>query len=229
MGARVHFITGTDTGAGKTLFTALLLAHLRANGHRALAVKPVCTGPRDDVRLLQSLQPGELTDAEMNPFHFRKPAAPVVAGQGRGVSPAKVARSVCDIKHKCDILLVEGAGGLMVPLGGRATWEDVLGRLQCPVWLVAHNRLGAINHTLLTAKRLESAGNSAAGVILMNRQRRSDQERAVSENKTVLAGFLRKTPLFEVPFLGESVANEAGILRGRKKIKKTLEVCAKML
>jgi dethiobiotin synthetase len=229
MGARVHFITGTDTGAGKTLFTAMLLAHLRANGHRALAIKPVCTGPRDDVRLLQSLQPGELTDAEMNPFHFRKPAAPVVAGQGGGVSPAKVACSVSNIKHKCDILLVEGAGGLMVPLGRKATWEDVLGRLECAVWLVANNRLGAINHTLLTAKRLEFTGNSADGVILMNLQRRSEQVRATSQNKPVLVSFLRKTPLFEVPFLGESVSNEAGILQGRKKIKKTLELCAKML
>jgi len=229
MAARVHFITGTDTGAGKTLFTALLLAHLRATGHRALAIKPVCTGPRDDVRLLQSLQPGELTDAEMNPFHFRKPAAPLVANQGRAVSPAAIVPAVSKISQKCDILLVEGAGGLLVPLGGKATWEDVLGRLQCPVWLVANNRLGAINHTLLSAQRLQSGGETLAGVVLMNAQRRAAQAKAVPENKAVLADFLRKTPLFEVPFLGSGIANGAGILRGRKKMKKTLEVCAKML
>lgn len=229
MAARVHFITGTDTGAGKTLFTALLLAHLRATGQRALAIKPVCTGPRDDVRLLQSLQSGELTDAEMNPFHYRKPSAPLVAAQGKGVSPAAVTREISKLSLKCDILLVEGAGGLLVPLGGRATWEDVLGRLKCPVWLVANNRLGAINHTLLSAQRLQSGGETLAGVVLMNAQRRAAQVKAVSENKAVLATFLRKTPIFEVPFLGEGVADETGILRGRKKIKKTLEVCAKML
>ncbi|MBT5322527.1 MAG: dethiobiotin synthase, partial [Verrucomicrobiales bacterium] len=69
---RTYFITGTDTGAGKTILTALLLDHLRAQGENAIAIKPLCTGPRDDVRLLQSLQPGALSDDEMNPFHYQK-------------------------------------------------------------------------------------------------------------------------------------------------------------
>ena len=76
---KILFITGTDTGAGKTVLTALLLAHLRSQGVNALAMKPVCTGPRSDVRLLQSLQRGELSDDEMNPFWYQTPVAPIVA------------------------------------------------------------------------------------------------------------------------------------------------------
>ncbi len=73
---RTHFITGTGTGAGKTIFTALLLDHLRAQGEIAIAIKPICTGPRDDVQLLQSLQPGALSDDKMNPFYYQKTGDP---------------------------------------------------------------------------------------------------------------------------------------------------------
>ena len=78
---KIIFITGTDTGVGKTLLTALLLHHLRQTGVHALAMKPFCSGGRADVRLLQSLQRGELSDAEMNPFYFAEPIAPFVAAK----------------------------------------------------------------------------------------------------------------------------------------------------
>ena len=81
MRARSVFITGTNTGAGKTILTALLLHHLRGSGVDALAMRPVCTGPRDDVRLLQSLQPDSVRMDLMNPFHYKTPAAPVVAAR----------------------------------------------------------------------------------------------------------------------------------------------------
>ena len=75
MRARSFFITGTNTGAGKTILTALLLHHLRESGVDALALKPVCTGPRDDVRLLQSLQPGGVRNDLMNPFYYKTPVS----------------------------------------------------------------------------------------------------------------------------------------------------------
>ena len=78
---KIIFITGTDTGVGKTLLTALLLHHLRQTGVRALAMKPFCSGGRADVKLLQSLQPGELSDEEMNPFFFKEPIAPLIAAE----------------------------------------------------------------------------------------------------------------------------------------------------
>src|SRR5436190_3837938 len=81
---RVIFITGSDTGAGKTYLTALLLAYLRQKGIHALAMKPFCSGSRDDVELLQALQDREISDELMNPFYFEEPIAPLAAGREHG-------------------------------------------------------------------------------------------------------------------------------------------------
>ena len=106
---RALFITGTDTGVGKTVLTALLLAYARRKGIHALAVKPFTAGGKGDVRLLQSLQPGELTDAEMNPHAYAAPFAPWVAARGRGVTLDGIATSLRALRRRCDLLLVEGA------------------------------------------------------------------------------------------------------------------------
>src|SRR6187402_963088 len=78
---RILFITGTDTGVGKTLLTGLLLHHLRENGVHALAAKPFCSGGTQDVVFLNEIQNGELTLRQLNPFYFRDPVAPLVAGR----------------------------------------------------------------------------------------------------------------------------------------------------
>src|SRR6202453_918846 len=100
---KIIFITGTDTGVGKTLLTALLLHHLRQSGCPALAIKPFCSGGRADVRLLQSFQRGELTDAEVNPFYFSAPVAPLVELQQtkRDISLNKVVAHIRRIQKKC--------------------------------------------------------------------------------------------------------------------------------
>ncbi|MCL5097200.1 MAG: dethiobiotin synthase, partial [Candidatus Omnitrophica bacterium] len=94
--AKTVFITGTDTGVGKTVLTALLLAYLRRQGRIVWAIKPFCTGRRGDVRLLHRLQDGELTLAEINPFHFSEPVAPLVAMRRSGckVSLSAVLRHI---------------------------------------------------------------------------------------------------------------------------------------
>src|SRR5438094_393958 len=79
--SRIIFITGTDTGVGKTVLTGLLLTHLRQTGVRALALKPFCSAGRADAELLHDLQDGELTLDEINPFHFKEPLAPLVAAR----------------------------------------------------------------------------------------------------------------------------------------------------
>src|SRR5258707_11333001 len=76
---RIIFITGTDTGVGKTLLTGLLLHHLRHSGCAAWAMKPFCSGSRADVLFLSALQDGELTDDEINPFYFPEPVAPLIS------------------------------------------------------------------------------------------------------------------------------------------------------
>ena len=145
------FITGTDTGVGKTVFTAHLLHYLRSNGHNALALKPFCSGGREDARLLQSLQTG-LTLDEINPFHYRKALAPGLAApkDRKKVTLKSVVDQIFLQKNRCETLLVEGAGGLMVPLGKGFLVADLIVKLEAAVVVVARNKLGAINHILLT-------------------------------------------------------------------------------
>ena len=155
---KIIFVTGTDTGVGKTLLTALLLFHLRQTApSHTLAMKPFCSGSRADVRLLQSLQPGELTDAEMNPFYFAQPLAPLVAARKnqKKLRLNNVIQRIQAVQKQCDQLLIEGSGGLLVPLGADFNIANMIEKLDCQVIVAARNRLGTINHTLLTINHLQ--------------------------------------------------------------------------
>ena len=184
MPSKIIFITGTDTGVGKTLLTGLLLAHLRQAGVHALALKPFCCGPRRDVQLLQALQDDALLADEINPFYFREPIAPFVAARlhRRSIPLAKTLDHIQMATRRCDCLLIEGIGGVSVPLGslaGRgvptappnaeetkaAPWSsragpgiytvlDLITNLDCETIVVSRNQLGTINHTLLTVSAL---------------------------------------------------------------------------
>src|ERR1035441_550009 len=116
--SRIIFITGTDTGVGKTLLTGLLLHHLRQSGCHALATKPFCCGSRADVEFLCAVQERELTLDEINPFFFEKPLAPLAAAREEHVAIRlpEVLRRVSDLAKRCECLLIEGIGGGMVPL-----------------------------------------------------------------------------------------------------------------
>ena len=190
---RILFITGTDTGVGKTVLTALLLAHLRQTGVRALALKPFCSGTRADARTLYALQNGELRLDEVNPFSFTEPVAPLVAARKhrRCVALKEVLAHIQSTieKHllplqnspanpKEPVLLIEGCGGLLVPLGKRFTVLDLITELPSlnprltrddssiartvpplalEILVVARNKLGVLNHTLLTVHALRHA------------------------------------------------------------------------
>lgn len=219
---RTIFITGTDTSVGKTLLTALLLTHLRAAGRRTLALKPFSSGGREDAELLFKLQGGELTLNEINPFHYPEPLAPLVAArlQRRVVGLREVLAHSQRIKQRLRskpairtrragvrrrrnpqsaILLIEGVGGLMVPLGEKYLVLDMIKRLRCEVIVVAANRLGVLNHALLTTRTLRNAGIHRIKVVLMG-QPGPDQSSA--SNPAVLSQFLQPTPLINLPFFG---------------------------
>src|SRR4051812_24374946 len=156
---KIIFITGTDTGVGKTVLTALLLQHLRQKKVHALAMKPFCSGDRADVEMLQKLQPGELTDSEMNPYFFAEPVAPFVAANklGKTIRLRDVVRKISNIQKRCDVLLMEGIGGVMVPLGKGFCVHDLIIALNATAIVVSQNKLGTINHTLLTVSVLQNA------------------------------------------------------------------------
>ena len=218
------FITGTDTGAGKTVLTALLLAYLRSQGVNALAMKPICTGPRSDVRLLQSLQHGELSDDEMNPFWYQTPVAPIVAAKDSLRKPtlARLNKSVQVLRERCDMLLVEGAGGLMVPLAKKLTWEGLIKSLECPVLVAAKNQLGVINHGLLTINRLQTIGVKRFGFCLIDHGRISTRSSSEMENLQILSIFSLKCPVFKIPSIGSGRVNLDKIKASQKKFKKSL-------
>ena len=220
---KIIFVTGTDTGAGKTVLTASLLHYLRSNGVHALAMKPFCSGSRADVELLQSLQDWERPDREINPYYFPEPVAPFVSvrKQRRTISFTAILSRINRLARQCDCLMVEGVGGVMVPLIKGRTITDVIARLDCEVVVVARNQLGTINHSLMTVKTLRMTGVPANRIklMLMNREGRDVSART---NQLILSEWLAPVKVFTCPsFCGKANETEA-VRRHSKKIKKTL-------
>jgi dethiobiotin synthetase len=226
-GKKIIFITGTDTGVGKTLLTALLLHHLRESGVCALAMKPFCSGGRADVRLLQSLQPGALSDEKMNPYYFAKPVAPLVAQKGRrAIRLREVIEKISEVRDRCDCLLIEGSGGLLVPLGPGFMVADLIAGLNCRVVVTARNRLGTINHTLLTVGALQAHGVKPKDLrVAMMTQRNKDV--SCRTNRDMLAKLLKPVPVWEIPFLGAEMFSRTSIVRSCLRLKKTLGAISK--
>jgi dethiobiotin synthetase len=168
MAARILFVTGTDTGVGKTLFAALLTAHLRSDGLRVAALKPVSSGNRSDARLLRLASANVLTLVETNPWHFRAPLTPMLAArrERRRVWRCDVLAHIRRIARRFDVLVVEGAGGLLSPLGEDFDSRDLIVALRALPIIVGPNRLGAINQVLLVLEALPPAFRKEACVVL---------------------------------------------------------------
>lgn len=167
--SRVFFITGTDTGVGKTVLTVLLTRHLRARGVRVRAVKPFCSGGREDAEALFAAQDGELSLDEINPWHFRVPLTPLLAArrERRLVPLAAVVEFLRASAKGADVLLVEGAGGLLSPLGEAYSARELIVALRASPLVVCPNRLGAINQARLVVECLPHAAAQRARVVLM--------------------------------------------------------------
>jgi dethiobiotin synthetase len=200
---QTFFITGTDTGAGKTVLTALLARHLRERGVNAAALKPICSGGRDDARVLRAAMDGVLSLGEINPWHFRAPLAPLLAArrERRHVHLAEVLAHIRAMQKRFDVLLVEGAGGLLSPLGENFDSGDLIAALDAPPLVVAPNRLGAVNHVLLTLEALPRSAAARARVVLMSPPKR---DAAAGGNAKLLAGFFDARRIFTLPWLGEN-------------------------
>jgi dethiobiotin synthetase len=218
----IIFITGTDTGAGKTAFTALLLAHLREHGVHALAMKPFCSGSRGDVRLLQSLQRGELRDDEMNPFYYDVPLAPFIAAQqgcGPHVTLREAIQKIAAIKKKCAVLLVEGSGGLFVPLGRGFCVMDLVESLDCFVAVSGWNKIGILNHSTGAIKSIQSVCLKQVACVLINKKKRDFSSLFNPDYLRLKNG---KDRVFELPFFDGGLARAGQVKRGAKKVKKVL-------
>ena len=220
---RITFITGTDTDAGKTVLTALLVRFLRARGVNAAALKPVCSGGRDDARVLRTAMNGVLSLDEINPWHFREPITPLLAArrERRHVHMAEVLAQVRTMQKRFDVLLIEGAGGLLSPLGENFDSGDLIAALGALPVVVAPNRLGAVNHILLTLEALPHSAAAGARVVLVSPPKRDS---AAATNAGLLAGFFDAKRIFTLPWLGEHFSG--GEVLKNSQVRRTLRALA---
>ena len=195
-------ITGTDTGVGKTVIASALVKALRAQGVRAIGFKPVQTGHEDgqpsDADLLASAS-DEQTPLALPLLQLDEPLAPAVAAERAGVR-----LSAGDIEARVDLLrrggytvVIEGAGGVMVPLVWGYTVLDLAERFGLEAVIVGRAGLGTLNHILMTAAMLRSRNISIRGVVLNGRKDALDL--AESTNPAALARLLPGATIVEVP------------------------------
>jgi len=165
------FITGTDTGVGKTLFAVALLRALVADGWSAIGMKPVAAGRAASEALnadvVALLAAGNVTASptDVNPYSFTNPIAPHLAAHDEGVAIDldRIQVAYARLARLADAVVVEGAGGVRVPLGPDTEMADIPARLGLPVVLVVGIRLGCLNHALLSAQALEARAIRIAG------------------------------------------------------------------
>lgn len=162
-----YFVTGTDTGVGKTRFACLLVEALRAEGIAAAGFKPACCGERDDAVLLAAASGGLAVD-DVNPLWLKAAVAPLVAGmlENRPADPAYLLEAYHRFAAMHPTVIVEGAGGWRVPLAEGYDMADLAVDIGLPVIVVVGNRLGALNHTILTLESIRSRGLEIAGLVI---------------------------------------------------------------
>jgi dethiobiotin synthetase len=212
------FITGTDTGVGKTAYACALLQALRCKDHSVAAMKPVASGAEwqdgqlrnSDALALQQAAGGDQSYAQINPYCFAPAIAPHLAAAEAGVQIGLAPlRAACEqLRQQAEIVVVEGVGGWLVPLNDRETVADLALVLQLPIVLVVGMRLGCLNHALLTAQAIEATGLQLAGWVANVIE---PDMPALTENLATLRARLPAPLLDVIPYLHPSSDHEVMI------------------
>jgi len=198
------FVTGTDTGVGKTIITGLLARYLSDKGHNVITQKWIETGSNDklslDVRLhlkIMQRSKGELKDYIhlLSPYTFKTPSSPHLASriEKRTISPDKIIKSFKSLMRSFEFVIVEGVGGALVPFNKKNLVIDIVKRLDLPVLVVAQNKLGAINQTLLTVEALKRREIKILGVVFNNLK---NQDKRIIRDNPLIIKALSKEKIF---------------------------------
>jgi dethiobiotin synthetase len=192
---KIIFVAGTDTGAGKTVVTGLLAGYLSDRGYKVATQKWVQTGlsgsAKSDIaghiELMGKTRSRDIAENGLTmPFSYKFPSSPHLAArlEGKMPDPKKIAASLRALSKDFDVALVEGTGGLMVPFNNDLLFVDLVKKLNIPVILAAGNKLGAINHTLLSLEAINSRKIKLLGVVFTDIAK--DKELILEDNaKTV--------------------------------------------
>ena len=207
------FITGTDTGIGKTFVAIGLIKAMKDQGLAVCPMKPAETGcrvskgqlvPEDTIKLIKASGVDEPIDL-INPYRLRKPLAPSVAAEMEGINLKK--RVILDaykkLAKKYEVLIVEGAGGIMVPLYKRYLFLDLIKELDLPLIIVAKPGLGTINHSLLTIEAARIKGIKISGLIF-NHADRTETDMSQKTNPDVISRVGKVPVLGVVPHWSKS-------------------------
>lgn len=209
------FIIGTDTGVGKTVITAALAMALRAKGVDVGVMKPVSTGgkrPLDALFLKKAAQVDDPLDW-INPVHLTPPLAPWVASRvtGQKISLPKIRQAYRRLQPKHSFLLVEGTGGLLVPITASFTILDLAKEFGLPVVVVARAGLGTLNHIGLTLRALKEAKLEIAGVVMNGFPPLQRQTLAEKTNAEAIKRLYKVEWITKIPW-EPTVSVEKGIL-----------------
>lgn len=196
---RSLFLTGTDTDVGKTYVGELLVRALRKRGVDCVGMKPICCGDRGDAERLHAAADARISLNDVNPVWLRTPAAPFTASmiENRVVDLALIRETFNRLRAAHESIIVEGAGGWLVPITADYFVSDLAADFGLPVAVVVSNRLGAINHTLLTVEAIAARGLTCAGIFL-NHVAEPGSEIATTTNRGVLESILKVPILCEI-------------------------------
>ncbi len=170
------FVTGTDTGVGKTYTAARLLHLLRASGASCAGMKPICCGDRRDAELLLAAGSDGLTIDDVNPIWLKTPAAPIVGSlmEKVDIDINHILAAFHSLQSRVEHVIVEGTGGWMVPIQRNYFVSDLAAVMKLPVLAVVYNRLGCLNHAVLTVQSIQWHRLRCAGLVLNNAQGNDD-------------------------------------------------------
>lgn len=206
---KIIFIAGTDTNIGKTIVTGLLGRFLLDQGYSVVTQKWVQSGSSSsygDIDTHLRIMAKDRKDYQqylplMNPYNFRLAASPHLAARAAktGIDTAKLKKNARNLARKFDFVLIEGTGGLLVPLNGKELYIDLIAEMSSPVILVCGNKLGTINHTLLSLEALKTRNIKTLGLIL-NATNKKENKIILKDNPEIIEEISGDTCLGSLPW-----------------------------